>query len=172
MPQYPPPPLSCLRGQGDTPVPPGVPRYSHHIAPQYRHASPSTPIIRTSVLPCVPMYPQYTIPSAAMHLPRLPPHHSPHRHVSPSASTIESTVHRTVLLGHRYLWFGHSQLSVEHRYLSFTHGYLSFGDRYLSLGQRYLSFGHMSVLFGHRYLSFRRTPPPPLVIATPLSKLQ
>ena len=85
-------PVSCLGGQWDTPVPPGVPRYSHRSAPQYRRASPSTSTMLTRVLPCVLLYPQYTVPSSAMHLPRLPPHHPPYRHVSPSASTIQSTV--------------------------------------------------------------------------------
>ena len=52
----------------------------------------SIPTILTPVLPCVPLYHQYTVPSAAIHPPQLPPHHLPYSHVSPSTSTIRSTV--------------------------------------------------------------------------------
>ena len=65
-----------------------LPSYCSGVPPRV----PSTPTILTPVLPFVPPYPQYTLPSAAMQHPQLPLHHPPYRHVSPNTSTIQCTV--------------------------------------------------------------------------------
>ena len=85
-------PLSCLRGHGDTPVPPSDPLILSPYCSPVPPRIPSTPTILTPILPCVPLYPQYTVLSAAMYPPRHPSHNLPYCHAFPSTPTIRFTV--------------------------------------------------------------------------------